>query len=135
MKKTLSAIVLFVGFFFCCSSAAGQHSRTAADKHNLDDHLLTATMDCDSNLIKSLLEKGANIETRESHEGDTPLIMAATSCPTDTVKLLLGKGANKEAEECPRRNGADDGCPIEAVSRRDLAIGERRQHRSKGSRR
>jgi ankyrin repeat protein len=47
--------------------------------------------------VKELLEKGANIEEKDSY-GDTALMRAAENGRTETVKLLLDKGANVNAE-------------------------------------
>ncbi|KAH6960053.1 hypothetical protein BKA56DRAFT_647910 [Ilyonectria sp. MPI-CAGE-AT-0026] len=50
-------------------------------------------------VVKLLLEKGAEIEAKDSEHGRTPLWWAAESGHEATVKLLLEKGADVEAKD------------------------------------
>jgi nucleoside phosphorylase len=49
-------------------------------------------------VVGSLLEKGADLESRDMH-GRTPLSIAAASGSTETVRLLLEKGADIESKD------------------------------------
>ena len=44
-------------------------------------------------IVKYLVEKGANIET-ENEDGNTPLFIACEKNNNDIVKYLIEKGAN-----------------------------------------
>lgn len=55
----------------------------------------------DVDVIKALLEKGADVESRDQY-GATALIIAASECKVDATRLLLEKGANTFAKD---RNG------------------------------
>ena len=45
--------------------------------------------------MKLLLEKGADVESKDSYLGQTPLSLAAEKGHEAVVKLLLKKGAEK----------------------------------------
>jgi len=65
--------------------------------------LIAAAKKGHQEIVTILLEKGADIESRDSKFGATPLIWAAIRGQTDTVKLLLQKGAAISAVE--EKNG------------------------------
>jgi ankyrin repeat protein len=46
-------------------------------------------------VVKLLLEKGAELETKDNYRGRTPLSWAAEKGHEAVVKLLLEKGAKK----------------------------------------
>jgi hypothetical protein len=50
-------------------------------------------------VVKLLLEKGADLETRDDNSGQTPLSLAAESGHEVMVKLLLEKGADLETRD------------------------------------
>ncbi|KAF4335972.1 ankyrin repeat-containing protein, partial [Fusarium beomiforme] len=50
-------------------------------------------------IVKLLLEKGAEIEAKDSKYGQTPLSWAARNGHEAVIKLLLGKGAEIEAKD------------------------------------
>jgi ankyrin repeat protein len=94
MKSVLVTILLS---FVLLSSrlAAGQ-----AAPGSLDDQLIRAAENGDTNGVQQLLQRGANIEAKGTlypYEGATALIIASDKGETDVVKLLLDKGANIEA--------------------------------------
>jgi ankyrin repeat protein len=49
-------------------------------------------------VVKLLLEKGAELETKSKRDGRTPLSYAAGSGHEAVVKLLLGKGVELETK-------------------------------------
>ena len=58
-------------------------------------------------VVKLLLEKGAELETKDLHYGRTPLLYAARNGHEAVVKLLLEKGAELET-----KNDAYGGTPL-----------------------
>jgi ankyrin repeat protein len=56
-----------------------------------------------SAVVKLLLEKGANLESKDDYYGRTPLSWAAEKGHEAVVKLLLDKGANLESKD--KENG------------------------------
>jgi hypothetical protein len=68
---------------------------TAAD---VNQELLDASRSGDTAAVKSLLDKGASVETKTSY-GQTPLYLAAMSGHEEVVKLLLDKGASTEVRD------------------------------------
>jgi ankyrin repeat protein len=50
-------------------------------------------------VVRLLVEKGADLESRDSYDGRTPLSWAAEKGHEAVVKLLLGKGAELEAKD------------------------------------
>jgi hypothetical protein len=65
---------------------------------DINQELLDASRSGDAAAVKSLLEKGAAIETKTSY-GQTPLYLAAMSGHEEIVKLLLDKGASTEVRD------------------------------------
>jgi len=63
-----------------------------------DDQLLGAARKGDLPAVKSLLDKGANLETK-SRYGQTPLFFAARNGHEEVVQLLLQKGANPNVSD------------------------------------
>ena len=47
--------------------------------------------------VKLLVEKGADVNAKDTNEGFTPLMMAAALNQPEIVKILLANGADKEA--------------------------------------
>jgi tetratricopeptide (TPR) repeat protein len=75
--------------------------------------LMIAVIDGKTNVVKLLLDKGANIEAKATappYDGDTALIRAFYEGRSEMVKLLLDRGANIEA-----RNKAGDTALITAA--------------------
>ena len=73
-------------------------------------------------VVKLLLEKGADVESKDRHYGQTPLSWAARSGHEAVVKLLLEKGADVESKDdvwpdaaiVGRRERARGGCEAAA---------------------
>ncbi|WP_341821557.1 ankyrin repeat domain-containing protein [Wolbachia endosymbiont (group B) of Idaea biselata] len=69
----------------------------------------------DLNLVKLLLDNGANIEAKNGEYQATPLHGAVENYRIDVVKLLLNRGANVNAEDkdnwTPLHYGADTNSP------------------------
>src|SRR5947209_5803502 len=87
MARTVK-IVLGVTGAWCLTailSAAG--SSTVAD----------AAMQGDREAARALLQKGADINARESARGETALMFAAANGRTDVIRLLTARGADVKA--------------------------------------
>ena len=48
-------------------------------------------------ILKALIEKGANVNSTNEKDGITPLQIAVENCNTSTIKLLLENGANTDS--------------------------------------
>ena len=68
----------------------------AAQSQNLESILLDAAAAGNTNMVKSFLDNGANIEVKND-AGATPLIFASAKGQRDVVALLLERGANVNA--------------------------------------
>jgi uncharacterized protein YraI len=68
----------------------------AAQSQNLESVLLDAASSGETDIVKSLLDNGANIEVKND-AGATPLIFASAKGQKDVVKLLVERGANVNA--------------------------------------
>lgn len=66
------------------------------EKRMLNEKLLTSAWNGDIKEVWDLLDKGADVNTR-NHRGETPLISAAHGGHPETVELLLEKKANINA--------------------------------------
>ena len=64
--------------------------------------LMAAALGGQCEVVKLLLERGANIETKDEY-GNTPLIKAAATGQVDVIKLLLAQGANVNARNVHRK--------------------------------
>lgn len=62
----------------------------------LENRLLDAAGKGDTNVVKAMLERGADVNAKDN-EGETALRLAVTSGKTDVVKLLIEKGADVNA--------------------------------------
>jgi serine/threonine-protein phosphatase 6 regulatory ankyrin repeat subunit B len=91
MKKILATIILSA-VLLLSRLAAGQ-----AAPGSVDEKLIIAAQGRDTAAAQQLLDKGANIEARDS-SSNTALINAAAFGTADMVKFLLDKGANVEAK-------------------------------------
>jgi ankyrin repeat protein len=78
-----------------CLVLAAALALIAAD---VNEELLEAARKGDLSSVKSLLEKGAAVETKTPY-GQTPLYLAAMNGHEDVVKLLLEKGATTEVRD------------------------------------
>ena len=92
MKKVIVTILLPT-ILLLSRQAAGQ-----AAPGSLDDQLIQAARNGDTTAVQQLLDKGANIEAKNS-KGSTALYIAAANGKTDAVKLLLSNRANIEAQD------------------------------------
>ena len=90
MKKVLASIFSIAMVLSLSQMAAGQ-----SGSGSLDDQLIQAAANGNTAAVQQLLDKGANIEAKNS-VGSTALIMAAFHLKVDVVKLLLDKGASVE---------------------------------------
>ena len=61
--------------------------------------LIRAAGQGDSGTVREILEKGANVNTRDRESGWTPLMSAALSGNSDIVRLLIEKGAHVNAQD------------------------------------
>ena len=64
---------------------------------NVNSDLLTAARQGDTNQVKALLDKGADVNAKDKY-GDTALMGAAEAGNTDVVRVLLDKGADVNAK-------------------------------------
>ena len=62
-------------------------------QEELNTALINATISGDKEVVKTLLAKGANVNTQDNY-GDTALIMAAVKKNKEMIERLLAKGAN-----------------------------------------
>jgi ankyrin repeat protein len=92
MKKVLVSILSLAIILSLSQLAAGQ---TGANSQN--NPLLQAAAQGNTAVVQQLLDKGANIESKDKN-GYTALILAAVFNNTEVVKLLLARGANIEAK-------------------------------------
>ena len=76
------------------------------NRHDLDSKdtygrtpLLLAAEEGHEAVVKLLLEKGAELETKDKNYGQTPLLLAAEKGHEAVVKLLLEKGAEIETKD------------------------------------
>ncbi len=83
MRRILP-LLLAAAFFLCAAE--------------LNQDLLDAARQGDLAAVKSLLERGAALETKTPY-GQTPLYLAAMNGHADVATFLLDKGASTE---CPR---------------------------------
>ena len=60
--------------------------------------LLAAARSGDTEAVRALLKRGANLEAQDK-DGKTPLLWAAERGHTEIVRLLLAQGANREARD------------------------------------
>jgi ankyrin repeat protein len=79
-----------------------QHLAAGTDVNGKDPSggstpLLVAALFGQTEAARLLLEKGANVNSK-NNEGATPLLVAAFFCHPETVKLLLEKGADVRAK-------------------------------------
>lgn len=77
-------------------SARGQSDQSTAQ--GLNDQLLAAAKKGDTEAVKSLLAKGADVNAKSPY-GATPLFFACDRGHTEVVKLLLEKGADVNARD------------------------------------
>ena len=93
MQKAIITILL-PAILLLSRLAAGQ-----AAPGSLDEQLILAASTGRAAQVQQLLEKGANIEAKDTFSGRTALIFSACDGQTELVKLLLQKGANIEAKD------------------------------------
>ena len=77
--------------------------------------------------MKLLLEKGAELETKDNRYGRTPLSWAAEKGHEAVVKLLLEKGAELETRMTDMADAAVMGCSEWARGGGEAAARERRR--------
>lgn len=74
------------------------NSRHGKDLSHRKPLLSYAAMYGHTNIMKLLIERGANVDKADRH-GRTPLSWAAEHCHFGAVKLLVERGANVNAED------------------------------------
>ena len=62
--------------------------------NNLNQQLFEAAYDGNTELVRHLLEQGANINAIDNEDGDTALALATYEGHFDTAKLLIDSGAD-----------------------------------------
>ena len=60
-------------------------------------------------VVQCLIEKGANIETKDKDQ-ETPLFIVSCYGKTDIVKYLISKGANKNSKNSNGKTPYDVAC-------------------------
>ena len=71
-----------------------------------DKQLFEAAERGDLSMVRNLLEKGADVESKSSPNGDTALVSAAMSGHVSVIQLLLEKGADVESKSSPNGDTA-----------------------------
>jgi len=74
-------------------------SNNKVSKHALSEQLLDATWNGDYNLVKQLLDDGADVNAVDSQSGKTAFIFAVEIGNENIAKLLLSNGANIDAKD------------------------------------
>jgi hypothetical protein len=88
-------IIVFIQLFRTHNSAAS--GRTSRE---LNTALLGSSRNGDTETVKILIEKSANIHEKNNNRyGSTPLHLASYNGHTETVKILIEKGANIHEED------------------------------------
>jgi hypothetical protein len=82
--------------FKATTDAKGKYSVGYAG--NLNSDLLTAAKQGDTNQVKDLLDRGADVNAKHKG-GQTALMYAVIKGHTDTIKILLDKGADVNAKD------------------------------------
>jgi len=91
------AVLLFVGLSHF--QPFSPHAVRAGDRREakpIAPDLVTAIRDADAQAVRTLIDNGADVNSRDS-EGNTPLIMASFYASPKCVALLLEKGADANA--------------------------------------
>ncbi|MBI1240539.1 ankyrin repeat domain-containing protein [Umezakia ovalisporum] len=70
------------------------NTEVAAFKGDFNNQLIQAVQKNELEVVKFLLEIGANVNTRNTNNGLTVLMMAASQCNSAMVQLLLDAGAD-----------------------------------------
>ena len=89
----------------------------AKDAGNAKDLLMDAVLRGDTELVKNLVEHGANVNSTND-DGNTPLHTAAFLCRTDIVGLLVEKGGAVQAKN---QNGQTPGDVVSGAWNQGLA--------------
>jgi ankyrin repeat protein len=102
-RAITSAAALLAGLVLCIALIIVLRNRFVAsprpalpDYKELDKALLAAVREGDHNSVESLLDQGADLETRNA-VGDTVLMQAVLNADKDMVQLLLRRGADVNA--------------------------------------
>ena len=74
-------------------------------------------------VVKLLLDKGADVNEKLEDSGMTALAYAAGKRHWEVVKLLLDKGAHLDAPRRRWSNGTDDGCRGRKLGNGQTALG------------
>ena len=93
--------------------------RRATNSAELDEQVVKAAMEGDTDAVIALLARGANVNAKGRYSGWTPLILAARKGNTELVNFLLAHGADANAKSSVRSRTA----LMEAVrNRKDEAV-------------
>lgn len=88
----------FTCLFILSSVIPGSYFSAVAQENSLSDEyiLLKAVKDKDYGKVRSQLQKGANVNTREFADGETPLYIAATLKDSVIATFLLNENASTD---------------------------------------
>ncbi len=93
LKKVAFICIYVLGYIL----SASQFVVFAQENSMSDEYLLLkAVKDKDYGKVRSQLQKGANVNTREFSDGETPLYIAATLKDSITATFLLNENASTD---------------------------------------
>jgi hypothetical protein len=93
----LKKVAFICMFILGCILSVSQITAFAQENSMSDEYLLLkAVKDKDYGKVRTQLQKGANVNTREFADGETPLYIAATLKDSITATFLLNENASTD---------------------------------------